>query len=168
MKILFTFLTEKKNLLWTNTKFVYLIFINKLSWYHPKITYENIIVQKDINRFFYTYILWIMGNCSDMINWILGCPILADCWVPFHSAVHLHNINFITFSNYNFLGTLGSKSLSGPFDLEISERIWPLCDSASAIKKSRHSCFSSMKPIHSAARPYVAPETTWWCTLLLF
>ena len=30
MKILFTFLTEKKNLFWTNKKFVYLIFINKL------------------------------------------------------------------------------------------------------------------------------------------
>ena len=51
MKILFTFLTEKKNLFWTNKKFVYLIFINKLSWYHPKIMYEN-IVQKDLNKFF--------------------------------------------------------------------------------------------------------------------
>ena len=50
MKILLTFLTEKKKLFWTNKKFVYLIFINKLSWYHPKITYEN-IVQKDMNKF---------------------------------------------------------------------------------------------------------------------
>ena len=50
MKILFTFLTEKKNLFWTNKKFVYLIFINKLSWYHPKITYEN-IVQKNMDKF---------------------------------------------------------------------------------------------------------------------
>ena len=79
----------------------------------------------------------------------------------FSSSFRQHKFHY-------FLGTLGSKSLSGPFDLEISERICPLCDSASAIKKSRHSCFSSMKPIHSAARPYVAPETTWWCTLLLF
>ena len=47
---MFTFLTEKKNLFWTNKKFVYLIFINKLSWYHPKIMYEN-IVQKDMNKF---------------------------------------------------------------------------------------------------------------------
>ena len=44
MEILFTFLTEKKTL------FVYLIFINKLSWYHPTIKYEN-IVQKDMNKF---------------------------------------------------------------------------------------------------------------------
>ena len=29
MKIVFTFLTEKSNLFWTNKKFVYLIFINK-------------------------------------------------------------------------------------------------------------------------------------------
>ena len=50
MKILFTFLTEKKNLFGTNKKFVYLIFIDKLSWYHPKITYEN-IAQKEINKF---------------------------------------------------------------------------------------------------------------------
>ena len=50
MKILFTFLTEKKTLFWTNKKFVYLIFINKLSWYHPKITYKNIL-QKDMNKF---------------------------------------------------------------------------------------------------------------------
>ena len=53
MKILFTFLTEEKNLFWTNKKFVYLIFINKLSWYHPKIMYEN-IVQKDMNKFYET------------------------------------------------------------------------------------------------------------------
>ena len=35
---------------WTNKKFVYLIFIDKLLWYHPKITYKN-IVQKDMNKF---------------------------------------------------------------------------------------------------------------------
>ena len=51
MKILFTFLSEKKNLFRINKKFVYLIFKNKLSWYHPKITYEN-IVQKVMNKFF--------------------------------------------------------------------------------------------------------------------
>ena len=51
MKILLTFLTEKNTLFWTNKKFVHLIFINKLSWYHPKITYEN-VVQKDMNKFF--------------------------------------------------------------------------------------------------------------------
>ena len=50
MKVLLTFLTEKKNLFCTNKKFVYLIFINKLLWYHPKITYKNII-QKDMNKF---------------------------------------------------------------------------------------------------------------------
>ena len=44
------FLTEKKKLLWTNKKFVYLIFINKLSLYHPKITYGN-IVQNDMKKF---------------------------------------------------------------------------------------------------------------------
>ena len=44
------FFNWEKNLFWTNKKFVYLIFINKLSWYHPKITYEN-IVQKDMNKF---------------------------------------------------------------------------------------------------------------------
>ena len=36
----------KKNLFLTNKKFIYLFFINKLSWYHPEITYKN-IVQKD-------------------------------------------------------------------------------------------------------------------------
>ena len=50
MKILFTFLTKKKKLFWNNKKFVYLIFINKLSWYRPKMMYEN-IVQKDMNKF---------------------------------------------------------------------------------------------------------------------
>ena len=44
------FLTEKKKLYWTNKKFVYLTFINKLSWYHPKVAFEN-IVQKDMNKF---------------------------------------------------------------------------------------------------------------------
>ena len=33
-----------------NKNFVYLIFINKLLWYHPKKTYENTI-QKDMNKF---------------------------------------------------------------------------------------------------------------------
>ena len=40
----------EKNLFWTNKLFVYLIFINKLLWYRPKIMYENII-QKDMNKF---------------------------------------------------------------------------------------------------------------------
>ena len=40
----------EKNLFWTNKLFVYLIFINKLLWYRPKIMYEN-IVQKDMNVF---------------------------------------------------------------------------------------------------------------------
>ena len=44
------FFNWEKNLFWTNKKFVCLIFINKLSWYHPKIAYEN-IVQKDMNKF---------------------------------------------------------------------------------------------------------------------
>ena len=50
MKILFTFFNWEKKLFWTNKKFVYLIFINKLWWYHPKITYENIVL-KDMNKF---------------------------------------------------------------------------------------------------------------------
>ena len=44
------FFNWEKNLFQTNKKFVYLIFINKLSWYHPKITFEN-IVQKEMNKF---------------------------------------------------------------------------------------------------------------------
>ena len=44
------FFNWEKTLLWTNKKFIYLIFINKLLWYHPKITYEN-IVQKDMHKF---------------------------------------------------------------------------------------------------------------------
>ena len=44
------FFNWEKKLFWTNKKFVYLIFVNKLLWYHPKITYKNII-QKDMNRF---------------------------------------------------------------------------------------------------------------------
>ena len=55
IKILFTSLTEKKKLLWANKEFVYINFINKLSWYHPKITYEN-IVQKDMNKFLVYFI----------------------------------------------------------------------------------------------------------------
>ena len=43
------FLHEKKKLFWTNKKFGYSIFINKLLWHHPKITYKN-IVQKDMNK----------------------------------------------------------------------------------------------------------------------
>ena len=46
----FLFYWEKK-LFWTNKKFVYLIFIDKLLWYHPKITYKY-TVQKDMNKFF--------------------------------------------------------------------------------------------------------------------
>ena len=59
---LFTFLTEKKNQFWTNKKFVYLIFINKLSWYHPKITYKN-IVQKDMNKFINSF-KWVKSRES--------------------------------------------------------------------------------------------------------
>ena len=52
--IVYFFNWEKKNLFLTNKAFLYLIFINKL-WYHPKITYEN-IVQKDMNKFhLYSY-----------------------------------------------------------------------------------------------------------------
>ena len=62
MKILSTFLTdEKKNMFWTN-KFVYLIFINKLSYCHPKIMYKK-IVQKDMNKFFVS-LLWPDGTRS--------------------------------------------------------------------------------------------------------
>ena len=58
---MFTFLTEEKNLFWTNKKFVYLIFINKLLWYHPKIMYEN-IVQQDMNKFLENVLL---TNCRE-------------------------------------------------------------------------------------------------------
>ena len=61
MKIVFTFLTEKKNLFWSNKKFVYLIFINKLLWYHPKITYENIL-QKDRKEFYKNKIIVISSQ----------------------------------------------------------------------------------------------------------
>ena len=47
------FFNWEKTLFWTNTKFVYVIFINKLPWYHPKIMYEN-IVQKEMNKLFIT------------------------------------------------------------------------------------------------------------------
>ena len=40
MKTLFTFLTEKKNLLWTNKKFVYL---NIITNFCPTVTSENIV-----------------------------------------------------------------------------------------------------------------------------
>ena len=43
MTNLFKVLLGEKNLFWTNKKFVYLIFIKKLSLYHPKMNYENII-----------------------------------------------------------------------------------------------------------------------------
>ena len=52
------FFNWEKNMFGTNKKFVYLIFINKLSWYHPKITYEN-IVQKDMNKFIITKTLML-------------------------------------------------------------------------------------------------------------
>ena len=58
MKILFTFLTKKKNLFWTNKKF---IFINKLSWYHPKIMYKN-IVQKDMSKFLEIFVTTLEVN----------------------------------------------------------------------------------------------------------
>ena len=45
------FKLRKKNLFWTNKEFVYLIFINKLSWYYPKIKYKN-IEQKVMNKFY--------------------------------------------------------------------------------------------------------------------
>ena len=40
----------EKNLFWTKEKFIYIIFMNKLWWYHSKRTYEN-IVQKEMNKF---------------------------------------------------------------------------------------------------------------------
>ena len=48
--IVYFFNWKKNKLFWTNKKFVYLILINKLSWYHPKILYEN-IVQKNMSKF---------------------------------------------------------------------------------------------------------------------
>ena len=43
---------------WTNKKFAYLIFINKLTWYHPKLMYKN-IVQKNMKKFYDTIISFI-------------------------------------------------------------------------------------------------------------
>ena len=54
MKMLFTFLTEKKTQFCSNQKFVYLIFIYKLPWYHPKIIYEY-IEQKDMYKFIMSF-----------------------------------------------------------------------------------------------------------------
>ena len=55
MKKLFTVFNWEKNLFWTKKKIAYLIFINKLWWYHPKIMFEN-IVQKDMNKFLESYL----------------------------------------------------------------------------------------------------------------
>ena len=49
---------------WTNKKFVYLIFIKKLSLYHPKMNYENII-KKDMNKFLdseFKIVKWTLFN----------------------------------------------------------------------------------------------------------
>ena len=49
------FFNWEKNIFWTNKIFFYLIFINKLWWYHPQIMYEN-FVQEDMNKFFVNWI----------------------------------------------------------------------------------------------------------------
>ena len=68
---MFTFLTEKKNLFWTNKKFLYLIFINKLLWYHPKITitYETSYKRTwksfmSASALYISYCLWGTVPCS--------------------------------------------------------------------------------------------------------
>ena len=48
------FFNQKKNRFCSNQKFVYLIFIYKLSWYHPKIIYEY-IEQKDMYKFIMSF-----------------------------------------------------------------------------------------------------------------
>ena len=60
--IAYFFEWEKKTLFWTNKKFVYLIFINKLSWYHPKIC----ILRSDIKVKIYSEIsYWILDEKKD-------------------------------------------------------------------------------------------------------
>ena len=72
--IVYLFNWEKK-LFWINKKFVYLIFIKTLSWYHPKITYKN-IVKKDMNKFkscklwFFLVIFWYWVTVFCQISWI--------------------------------------------------------------------------------------------------
>ena len=57
------FKLRRKKLFWTNKKFVYWIFINKLSWYHPKIKYIRKFHTKwheyvtNVNR-------WLVGRWS--------------------------------------------------------------------------------------------------------
>ena len=94
MKILFTFLTEKKNLFLTNKKFVNLIFIIKLLWYHPKVTYKNItwkILYKRTWTSFWSLILLlrtrilVLGSVSNfifvkLINSIVGRSFLTSLW----------------------------------------------------------------------------------------
>ena len=105
---------------WTNKKFVYLIFINKLSWYHSKITYEN-IVQKDMNKFFtykkLTRKFWRhKKSCKDFAqhksawnqqevngnnaSWLLtSSKVISLIYDPQLKSKHLHTfINLETFS----------------------------------------------------------------------
>ena len=104
MKILLIFLLRKKNLFLTNKKFVYLISINKLFWYHPKITYEN-IVQKDMNKFIITrrildrtlkiYIIWSSFHLVifELINIVIHLQLRA-CVVNLQWGENLYVVAF--------------------------------------------------------------------------
>ena len=78
---MFTFLTEKKNCFGTSKKFVYLIFINKLSLYHPKITYEN-TVKKDMNNLIIYDIRDVVTKLEEgpwfRIDWKVGLQSPSD------------------------------------------------------------------------------------------
>ena len=81
---MFIFFNWEKNLFWTNKKFVYLIFINKLLWYHPKIMYKN-IVQKDMNKF-HIYLNWnffafLPRNWLTFLPWYLRTTLFRDRFV---------------------------------------------------------------------------------------
>ena len=58
--IVYFFEWEKKN--WTNNTFVYLIFINKLSWYHPKISYKKTWTVFCLLIYFFQSQVWILGK----------------------------------------------------------------------------------------------------------
>ena len=89
MKILFTFLTAKKTLFWTNNKFVYLIFINKLLWYHPKITYENIVQKEPIID---------MGVCSTCLFTKYLCILGKIGFKNFHHFFRIHLVDLWCFT----------------------------------------------------------------------
>ena len=77
----------EKKMLWINKKFVYLIFINKLSWHHPKIMYEN-IVQKDMNKLLIiSYLSFVTSNLSDTT--LASAKNISKIYV--HSYVHRIN-----------------------------------------------------------------------------